>query len=65
MALLFSHFGVIKEFCWGPEQQKFFNEMRLLMTTDRVLAFPDHKKPFVVESDASDCQLGAVIKQGG
>ena len=35
------------------------------MTTDCVLAFPDHKKPFVVESDASDCQLGAVIKQGG
>ena len=30
-----------------------------------ILAFPDHNKPFIVESDVSDYQLGAVIKQEG
>ena len=39
--------------------------MRSLMATDCILAFPDHNKPFVVELDASDYQLGAVIKQEG
>ena len=54
-----------KKFQWGPEQQKAFDEMRFLMVTDCVLVFPDHNKPFMVESDASNYQLGAVIKQEG
>lgn len=52
-----------KQFVWGPEQHRAFNEMRALLTTDVMLAFPDHNVPFDIETDASDYQLGAVIKQ--
>jgi hypothetical protein len=54
-----------KEFKWGPSQQKAFDEMRTLMATDAILVFPDHNLEFEIETDASDYQLGAVIKQNG
>ena len=54
-----------KQFAWGPDQQAAFQEMRSLLAADAMLAFPDHNSPFEIESDASDCQLGAVIKQHG
>ena len=37
--------------------------MKALTTTDTTLVYPDHNKPFRIETDASDFQLGAVIKQ--
>ena len=54
-----------KTFVWGPAQDRAFNEMRSLMATDAILAYPDHNVPFEIETDASDYQLGAVIKQRG
>ena len=54
-----------KTFHWGPDQDRAFQEMRALMSTDAMLAFPDHNLPFEIETDASDYQLGAVIKQRG
>ena len=54
-----------KTFVWGDEQQKSFNAMRSLLTTDVMLAYPDHNLGFDIETDASDYQLGAVIKQLG
>ena len=39
--------------------------MRSLLATDAMLAFPDHNAPFEIETDASDHQLGAVVKQHG
>ena len=52
-----------KDFRWGEAQQKAFQEMRALMATDAILVYPDHNKPFQIETDASDYQLGSVIKQ--
>ena len=54
-----------KTFTWGPEQQQAFSEMKALMATDAMLVYPDHNLGFDVETDASDYQLGAVIKQLG
>ena len=50
---------------WGPEQQQAFTEMNALMSTDAMLVYPDHNIPFDIESNASNYQLGAIIKQRG
>ena len=39
--------------------------MQALVTADALLHYPDHNKAFDIETDASDLQLGAVIKQNG
>ena len=37
--------------------------MKALVEADALLAYPDHTKPYDVETDASDYQIGMVIKQ--
>jgi hypothetical protein len=39
--------------------------MKALIATDTMLLHPDHNKGFEIHTDASDCQLGAVIVQDG
>ena len=39
--------------------------MKVLVAADALLVFPDHSLPFYVETDASEYQLGSVIKQQG
>jgi hypothetical protein len=53
------------KFVWGPEQQKAFETIKSLVAQDVLLRYPDVTKPFDVYTDASDMQLGAVIKQEG
>ena len=50
-------------FHWTPLHQKAFEQMKALISTDALLAYPDPTKPYDIESDASDYQLGSVIKQ--
>ncbi|KAG7345621.1 reverse transcriptase RNA-dependent DNA polymerase [Nitzschia inconspicua] len=54
-----------KVFNWGSKQQKSFQEMKAIVARDALLAYPDNSIPFDIETDASDYQLGAVIKQKG
>ena len=42
-----------------------FEWMKALVSSDALLAFPDHTQPFDVETDASDYQVGSVIQQQG
>ena len=50
-------------FHWSPIHQKAFEQMKALTSTDALLAYPNPNKPYDIESDASDYQLGSVIKQ--
>ena len=54
-----------RTFIWMPKHQQAFEHMKALVAADALLVFPDHSLPFDVETDASEYQLGSVIKQQG
>jgi hypothetical protein len=47
---------------WGEVEAKAFRDMKKVICREVMLAFPDFK-PFVIHTDASHTQLGAVISQ--
>ena len=49
----------------GTEQAKAFRETKKILSKEALLAFPDFSKKFVIHTDASHTQLGAVISQDG
>lgn len=51
-------------FKWTPEAQQAFEEMKRVVAKEVLLSFPDYTKRFEIHIDASDRQLGAVLKQG-
>ena len=48
---------------WGPEQQTVFEELKEAYTKTPILGYADYKKPFQVNTDASEKGLGAVLYQ--
>jgi len=50
-------------FNWGPDQQKAFDKLKELFISAPILRNPDSNKPFVVETDASNFAVGAVLSQ--
>jgi hypothetical protein len=50
-------------FQWGGSQQKAFNNLKVNISTDPILAFPDLQQYFEIETDASDYAMGAVLMQ--
>ena len=51
------------KFKWTDVEQNAFDEIKRVMSTETLLAYPQFDKPFIVHTDASDTQLGAVIFQ--
>lgn len=52
-----------KRFRWGEDCQQAFIQLKSRLTTAPVLAYPDPQKRFVLDTDASDVGIGAVLSQ--
>ena len=48
---------------WTPECQLAFDQLKDSCTSTPILAYADYKKPFQLQTDASDLGLGAVLYQ--
>jgi hypothetical protein len=50
---------------WTNAQETSFQALKITLTTTPVLALPNLQKPFVIETDASDKGVGAILQQDG
>ena len=50
-------------FAWSPEANKAFNALKARFTSAPILQMPDAERQFIVEVDASDVGVGAVLSQ--
>jgi len=50
-------------FRWTPETQSAFQNLKAAFLSSEVLAHPNEERPFILETDASDFALGAVLSQ--
>ena len=50
-------------FKWTTECRQAFEELKAELTTAPVLAYPDYSRPFILDTDASDSGIGAVLSQ--
>ena len=48
---------------WEKEHSEAFRNIKKIISREVMLAYPDFNKPFVIHTDASHSQLGAVISQ--
>jgi hypothetical protein len=48
---------------WTDIEQNAFEKMKRIISRATLLAYPDFNKPFIIHTDASHTQLGAVISQ--
>ena len=48
---------------WTDVEQKAFDTMKRIISRETLLAYPDFNKPFIIHTDTSHSQLGALISQ--
>lgn len=48
---------------WTKDAEEAFLKLKSILTSPNVLANPDFSSPFIIESDASDVAVGAVLVQ--
>jgi len=52
-----------RKFCWTGECQRAFETLKTLLTTAPVLAMPNDVDTFILDTDASQYAIGAVLSQ--
>ena len=52
-----------QKFTWGPSQQEAFEEVKNVLCTTPVLAYPNFELPFILTSDASKMAVAAILSQ--
>ena len=52
-----------RKILWNYALEKFFKEIKSMVSAETLLSYPDWKLPFIVHTDASDKQLGSIIIQ--
>lgn len=71
-----SHFGLLSKpltnllkkgvlFTWTSETQAAFEALKQALVSTPVLQLPNFTKPFVIQTDASEKGVGAVLQQEG
>jgi hypothetical protein len=60
---LFTLTGKNQSWVWGEPQQKAFELLKAKLSETPILIIPDVEKPFVINTDASDYAVGAVLQQ--
>ena len=48
---------------WGKAQERAFLTLQESLPKKPILKLPDHQKPFILQTDASNCGLGASLMQ--
>ena len=52
-------------FIWSDKATHAFNTLKAAMLSPQVLALPNFCNPFIIESDASEHGIGAILQQEG
>ena len=52
-----------KQFTWTAQCAQAFNQLKDCLTSTPILAMPDWSKPFILDTDACDTGIGAVLSQ--
>uniref|UniRef100_A0A8C1M144 ribonuclease H n=1 Tax=Cyprinus carpio TaxID=7962 RepID=A0A8C1M144_CYPCA len=55
--------GQPEKVCWTPSAEEAFGQIKTALTSAPVLRAPDFSCPFLLQTDASDAGLGAVLSQ--
>lgn len=52
------------KFIWSDDSQSAFEKVKCILTSSPILANPDYARPFIIQTDASNYGVGAVLLQG-
>lgn len=61
--LLLLNLPPVSLFTWSPGADTVFKKLKVLLTHALILQHPDPTRQFVVEVDASDSSIGAILSQ--